>query len=74
MRERQRHRQREKQALCRMPDVGLDARNLGSQPESKAGAQPLSHSGVPTQTSFKQMPVLEAQAGILQDAQDIGAH
>ena len=45
-RERQRHRQREKQAPCREPDVGLDPRTLGSHPEPKADAQPLSHSGV----------------------------
>ena len=45
--ERQRHRGREKQAPCREPDVGLDPRTLGSQPEPKADAQPLSHPGVP---------------------------
>ena len=31
-RERQRHRQREKQAPCREPDVGLDPRSPGSHP------------------------------------------
>ena len=51
-RERQRHRQREKQAPCRGPDVGLSPRTLGLQPEPMADAQPLSHPGVPTQ-SFK---------------------
>ena len=35
--------QREKQAPCREPDVGLDPGTLGSQPEPQAGAQPLSH-------------------------------
>ena len=45
--ERQRHRQREKQAPCRDPDVGLDPRTPGSCPELKADAQPLSYSGVP---------------------------
>ena len=30
MRERQRHRQREKQALCGEPEAGLDPRTLGS--------------------------------------------
>ena len=45
-RERQRHRQREKQAPCGEPDVGLDLRTLGSQPEPKV-AQPLSQPGVP---------------------------
>ena len=47
-RERQRHRQREKQTPCRELDVGLDPRTQGSCPESKAEAQPLSHSGAPT--------------------------
>ena len=40
-RERQRPRQKEKQAPRREPDVGLDPRILGSQPEPKADAQPL---------------------------------
>ena len=31
----------------REPDAGLDARTLGSHPEPKADAQPLSHPGVP---------------------------
>ena len=46
-RERQRHRLREKQALGREPDAGLDPRTPGSWPELKADAQPLSHPGVP---------------------------
>ena len=29
------------------PDVGFDPRTPGSRPEPKAGAQPLSHPGVP---------------------------
>ena len=37
--------QREKQAPCAEPDVGLDPRILGSRPEPKADAQPLSHPG-----------------------------
>ena len=45
--ERQRHRQREKQALCREPNGELDPRTPGSQPELKADAQPLSHPGAP---------------------------
>ena len=45
--ERQRHRQREKQVPYREPDVGLDPGTLGSRPEPKAEAQPLSHPGVP---------------------------
>ena len=44
---RQRHRQREKQAPCRVPDVELDPRTLRSCPELKADAQPLSHPGAP---------------------------
>ena len=46
-RERQKHRQREKQAPCGEPDEGLDPRTLGSQPEPKADAQPLSHPDAP---------------------------
>ena len=46
-RERQRYRQREKQAPCQKPNVGLDPGTLRSHPEPKAGAQPQSHPGVP---------------------------
>ena len=46
-RERQRHRQREKQAPSREPDVGLDPGTPGSHPGPKAGAEPLSHPGIP---------------------------
>ena len=35
-REGQRHRQREKQAPCREPDVGLNPRTLGLGPGLKA--------------------------------------
>ena len=38
--------QREKQASQREPDGRLDLRTLGSQPEPKADAQPLSHPGI----------------------------
>ena len=48
---RQRHRHREKQAPCRESDVGLDPGTPGSRPEPKAGAQSLSHTGVP-ETQF----------------------
>ena len=34
-RDRQRHRQREKQSPCRKPDVGLDPRSPGSHPGMK---------------------------------------
>ena len=46
-RERQGHRQREKQAPCREPDVGHNPRLPDHNPELKADAQPLSHPGVP---------------------------
>ena len=41
------HRQREKQAPYRKPNVGLDTGTPGSHPEPKADAQPLSHPDVP---------------------------
>ena len=47
---RQRHRQREKQALCREPDVGLDAVDSGIMPWAEGGAKPLSLPGVPLQS------------------------
>ena len=40
-------REREKQAPCKEPDVGLDPRTPGSHPELKADAQPLSHPLIP---------------------------
>ena len=43
--QRQRHRQREKQAPCREPDMGLDPGTPGSCLGLKAGAKPLSHLG-----------------------------
>ena len=45
--DRERHRQREKQAPCGEPDVGLDPRTPGSRPKPKADAQSLGHPGVP---------------------------
>ena len=47
-RERQRHRQMEKQAPCTEPDVGLDPGTPGSRSEPKVDAQLLSHPGVPS--------------------------
>ena len=47
MGERQRDRQREKQAPFREPDVGLDPRTPRSCPGLKAGAKPLSPPGCP---------------------------
>ena len=45
--ERQKHRQREKQAPCKEPNVGLNPGTPGSHPEPKADTQPLSHPDVP---------------------------
>ena len=42
MSDRQRHRQRKKQALCGEPNVGLNPRTPRSRPELKADVQPLS--------------------------------
>ena len=41
--DRETNKQREKQAPCRKPDVGLDP----GTPGPKAGAKPLSHPGIP---------------------------
>ena len=46
-RERQTHRQREKQVPCRDSDVGLDPGTPGSHPVPKADIQLLSHPGIP---------------------------
>ena len=46
-RERQRHRQKEKEAPCREPDVGLDLGTPGSCPKPKADIQLLIHPGIP---------------------------
>ena len=46
-REKERPRQREKQAPYGEPNAGLDPRTLGSFPEPKADAQPLSPPGAP---------------------------
>ncbi|XP_077746690.1 ankyrin repeat domain-containing protein 26-like isoform X6 [Canis aureus] len=51
--EMQRHRQREKQTPHEEPDVGLDPGTPGSLLGSKAGAQLLSHPGIPIITNFK---------------------
>ena len=42
-----RGRSSKREVLCEEPDAGLDPRTLGSHPEPKADAQPLSHPGVP---------------------------
>ena len=59
-RERYRHRQREKWAPCREPDVGLDPRTLGSLPEPKTDAQPLSPPGAPALSNFDQFPTFQS--------------
>ena len=50
-REAETQQREEKQAPCREPDVGFNPGNPGSRPEPKAGAQLLSHPGVPLQFS-----------------------
>ena len=51
-RERGRHRQKEKQAPCGEPNVGLDPGPPGSHPGLKTGTKPLSHSGLPNDGGF----------------------
>ena len=51
--ERQRRRQREKQAPCREPDVGLIP-GLQDHAPGCSGAKPLSHQGCPGDT-FRKM-------------------
>ena len=46
-REAETHREREKQAPHREPDVGLDPGFPGSCLGPKAGAKPLNHPGIP---------------------------
>ena len=45
--QRQKHREREKQAPWKEPDVGLNPRTPGSCPEPNVDAQPLNHPGAP---------------------------
>ena len=53
MRQREAETQAEREAApCREPDVGFHLGTPGSCPRPKAGAQPLSHPGVPTLMSF----------------------
>ena len=51
--ETHRERQREQQAPFGEPDVGLVSRILGSWPEHKTYAQPLSHAGAPLFSQHK---------------------
>ena len=50
--ERGRNRQREKQAPCREPHVGLDPGTPGQRPGPNAGAKPLSHPGIQVDCIF----------------------
>ena len=61
--EKQRHRQREKQDLCREPNAGPNCRTPGSRLEPKADAQPLSHPGFPKLLKNSDFPL---KAPILQ--------
>ena len=63
-RERQRHRQLEKQAPRREPDVGLHPRTLGSRPEPKADAQSLSHRGAPNRNYLNQKLPLQQKSSL----------
>ena len=51
--ERQRHTGRGRSRLPTESDVGLDPGTLGSLPEPRADAQPLSHPGVPLSFNLK---------------------
>ena len=59
--ERQRHRQKEKQAPCGEPDAGLDSGTPGSCSEPKADAQPLSHPDAPHTQVLKSLNLSEPQ-------------
>ena len=58
-RERLAETQREKQAPCREPNVGLDPGTPGSRPGPEAGAKPLSHPGIPPSKILKSISVSE---------------
>ena len=49
--------QREKQAPCREPNVGLDPGTPGSWPGPKGSAKPLSHPGVPERINKIDKPI-----------------
>ena len=66
-RERQSHRQREKQAPCQEPDAGLDPGTPGLRPGPKAGAKPLSHPGIPLCSPFVNNAAMNRGVEISQD-------
>ena len=51
-----RDREREREAPCREPGVGLNPGIPGSRPGLKADAQPLSHPGIPVLGGFTPAP------------------
>ena len=59
--ERQRHRQRERQAPCREPDAGTQSQNSASCPEPKADTQPLSHPGISVDFSISKLYLSPSQ-------------
>ena len=63
--ERQRHRQREKQAPRQETDAGLDPGTPGSQPDPKAGTQPLTHPGIPIHLLSQTVPEFQEFRSIL---------
>ncbi|KAM8938137.1 inactive serine/threonine-protein kinase 19 isoform 1-T1 [Lycaon pictus] len=74
-REKQRHRQSEKQAPCRDPDVGLHLRTPGSHLGPKAGAKPLSHPGIPHRTTpYRKELQEQGEIRIVQLGFDLDAH
>ena len=63
MTDRERERQREKQAPHKEPNMGLNLRTTGSCPEPKSDTQPLSHPGVPVIGSLTK--VLKSETSLL---------
>ena len=72
--QRQRHKQREKQASCRKPDVGLDPGTPGSWPEPKADAHPLSHPGVLSTSFFLRLRTIPCVVGPCSVCPPINGH
>ena len=66
---RQTHKQKEKQAPCREPDVGLDPGTPGSHPGGKACAKPLSHPGIPDTRLCCKSPIDGSQIHLIDPTQ-----